>query len=267
LTRPWRPSNDGTTYIPLERHGLSMSLWEISFRTQYDYPFMKISAQHPGLPISMWCIWNREMIQVPTRDEDVLEHIAKEIRKAGKCIDQWAEAGDSRIYMLKCTCASWDSPWNVWEPHEAVDAPPAVFQDGWGYFRLIAFDEVRTRDLFKDFNKRGPTELIRKRELPLSVLPSSIWVNSLFGDLTSKQSDALLKAHRYGYYSSPRDVTTENIARSLGVSRSTYEEHLRKAENRIMGNLIPYLQLFSSGEKKPDKMPLKATPIEPTLEA
>src|SRR6058998_4449030 len=82
-----------------------MSLWEISFRTQYDYPFMKISAQHPGLPISMWCIWNREMIQVPTRDEDVLEHIAKEIRKAGKCIDQWAEAGDSRIYMLKCTCA------------------------------------------------------------------------------------------------------------------------------------------------------------------
>jgi len=155
----------------------------------------------------------------------------------------------------------------VWEPHEAVDAPPAIFQDGWGYFRLIAFDEVRTRDLFKDFNKRGPTELIRKRELPLSVLPSSIWVNSLFGDLTSKQSDALLKAHRYGYYSSPRDVTTENIARSLGVSRSTYEEHLRKAENRIMGNLIPYLQLFSSGEKRPDKMPLKETPLESNIEA
>src|SRR2546422_2240294 len=267
LTRLWRPSNDGTTYIPLRGDGASMSLWEISFRTQYDYPFMKISANHPGLPISMWCIWNREMIQVPTRDENVLDEIAKEIRKAGKCIDQWAEAGESRIFMLKCTCATSDSPWNVWEPHEAVEAPPAIFQDGWGYFRVIAFDEVRTRDLFKDFNKRGPTELIRKRELPLSVLPSSIWVNSLFGDLTSKQSDALLKAHRYGYYSSPRDVTTESIARSLGVSRSTYEEHLRKAENRIMGNLIPYLQLFSSGEKKPDKMPLKETPIEPSGEA
>ena len=54
-----------------------MSLWEISFRTQYDYPFMKISAAHPGLPISMWCIWNREMIQVPTLDEAVLDQIAK----------------------------------------------------------------------------------------------------------------------------------------------------------------------------------------------
>jgi len=50
------------------------------------------------------------------------------------------------------------------------------------------------------------------------------------------------------------------------VSRSTYEEHLRKAENRIVGNLIPYLQLFAVGEKKPEKMLLKETPLEPTLE-
>ena len=34
-----------------------------------------------------------------------------------------------------------------------------------------------------------------------------------------------------------------------------------------MGNLIPYLQLFWSGEKKPDKMPLKETPIESNVEA
>ncbi|HKZ23566.1 MAG TPA: helix-turn-helix domain-containing protein [Thermoplasmata archaeon] len=239
-----------------------MSLWEISFRTQYDYPFMKISARHPGLPISMWCIWNRELLQVPTLDEAVLQDIEKQIRKAGKCIDQWVEAGDSRIFMLKCTCGNLDSPWNIWEAHEAVDAPPAVFQDGWGHFRVVTFDESRTKDLFRDFNKRGPTELIRKRELPLSVLPSSVWVNTLFGDLTGKQMDSLLKAHRYGYYSSPRDVTTENIARSLGVSRSTFEEHLRKAENRIVANLIPYLQLYAAGEKQPDRMPLKGTIVE-----
>src|SRR5207253_10436562 len=155
----------------------------------------------------------------------------------------------------------WVGPGAVWEPHEAADAHPANLRDGWGYFRVIGFDAVRTPDPFKYFNKRGPTELIRRRELPLSVLPSTVWVNTLFGDMTAKQMDALLKAHRYGYYTSPREVTTENIARSLGVSRSTYEEHLRKAENRIVGNLIPYLQLFAVGEKKPEKMPLKETPV------
>src|SRR6266704_3158591 len=147
LTRLRRPSYDGTTYIPGDRHGRGMSLWEISFRTQYDYPFMKISGRHPGLPISMWCIWNRELVQVPTLDEAILSDIEKEIRKAGKCIDQWVEA---------------------------ADAPPAIFQDGWSHFCLVTCDESHTKDLFRDFNKRGPTELIRKRELPLSVLPSSI---------------------------------------------------------------------------------------------
>jgi hypothetical protein len=103
-------------------------------------------------------------------------------------------------------------------------------------------------------------ELIRKRELSLSVLPTSVWVNSLFGELTGKQTDAVLKAHRYGYYNSPRQVTTESIANAVGVSRSTYEEHLRKAENRIMASLMPYLQLYSSGDKPVERLPSKGTP-------
>ena len=239
-----------------------MSLWEISFRTQYDYPFIQISGRHPGVPFSMWCIYNRELIQIPILDEARLKAIEKDIVKAGHVIDRWVEAQEARIMLLKCTCGHLDSPWNVWEAADCIDAPPAVFQDGWGYFRVISFDDTQTRELFKEFNRRGPTELIRKRELPLTVLPTSVWVNSLFGDLTGKQLDALLKAHRYGYYASPREITTENIARGLGVSRSTYEEHLRKAENRIMGAIMPYLQLFSVGERPQDKMPSKGSAVE-----
>ncbi len=230
-----------------------MVLWEVSFRTQYDYPFIQMSARHPGIPISMWCIWGRELLQVPTQDEHELASIEKEIGKAGRVVDKWIEAQEARIFMLRCTCGTYEnSPWNVWEPFQFVDAPPAVYRDGWGYFRVLNFEEERTKELFHALNRLGPTELIRKREIPLNFLPSSVWVNSLFADLTTKQMDALLKAHRYGYYSSPREVTTESIARSLGVSRSTYEEHLRKAENRIMASLIPYLQLYAGAEKRPE---------------
>lgn len=244
-----------------------MTLWEISFRTQYDYPFIRMSQRYQGLPISMWCIFNRELLQVPTLDEAVLGGIERDIRKAGRVIDKWVEAQEARIFMLRCTCGDHDSPWNVWEKLDFVDAPPAVYKDGWGYFRVIGFDETKTRDLFREMNSRGPTELIRKRELTLSVLPSSVWVNSLFADLTGKQIDSVLKAHRYGYYTSPRQITTENIAKGLGLSRSTYEEHLRKAENRIMGALIPYLQLFSSGDKPAEKMPDKGTVLDLAGEA
>jgi len=132
---------------------------------------------------------------------------------------------------------------------------------------VLTFDEDATRGMFRDFGKRGPVELIRKRELSLSVLPTSVWVNSLFGELTGKQSDALVKAHRYGYYSSPRQVTTESIAHALGVSRSTYEEHLRKAENRIMASLMPYLQIYASADKPVEKMPSTGTPDEAVVES
>jgi len=98
------------------------------------------------------------------------------------------------------------------------------------------------------------------------VLPTSIWVNSLFAEMTQKQVDALLKAHRHGYYTSPRQITTENIAHAVGVARSTYEEHLRKAENRIMEALVPYLQLYVTGEKDAAKMPSPGTPDEVRVE-
>jgi len=244
-----------------------MSLWEVSFRAQYDYPYIRMSGRFPELPIQMWCIWNRELLSVPTQDEAVLKAFEQEIKKAGRVVDRWVEGPDARIFMLQaCTCGNTDSPWNVWEAHQFVDAPPSVYKDGWGYFRVLTFDEDATRGMFRDFGKRGPVELIRKRELTLSVLPTSVWVNSLFGELTGKQTDAVLKAHRYGYYSSPRQVTTESIANAVGISRSTYEEHLRKAENRIMASLMPYLQLYASGDKPVEKMPSRSTALE-TAEA
>jgi len=128
-----------------------MSLWEVTFRTQYEYPFIRLSGQFPGLPISMWCHWGRELLQVPTQDPAIVKDLEQGIRKAGRCIDEWAEAGETRIFMLKCTCGNHDSPWNVWEKHEFTDAPPAVYKDGWGYFRLVTFNEGGTRALFKDF--------------------------------------------------------------------------------------------------------------------
>src|SRR5436190_13605360 len=239
-----------------------MTLWEISFRTQYDYPFIQMSQRYQGLPISMWCLFGRELVQVPTSDVAILESIQADIRKAGRCIEEWVEAQESRIFMLKCTCDTLDSPWNIWEPFEFVDAPPAVYKDGWGYFRVIGFDETRTRDLFKELNSRGPTELIRKRELTLSVLPSSVWVNSLFAELTEKQMSAVLKAHRYGYYTSPRQITTESIAKGSGLSRSTYEEHLRKAENRIMARRIPTIRLLAPGGRRREKRWGRGRPSE-----
>jgi predicted DNA binding protein len=247
--------------------GSSMSLWEVALRASYDYPFIELSRAVPDTPISMWCLWNRELLQVPSRDPKLLKEVEKILRRTGHVVDQWADAKAARLFLLDCTCSRYrNSLWNMIEANQCWDDPPVVYQNGWANFRVISFEADRPKHLFDELRKQGRAELVRKRELSLSVLPTSVWTHVLFGDLTAKQAQSLLSAHRFGYYSSPRQVTTEHIAASLGVGRTTYEEHLRKAENRVISALIPYLELFAMSERPPDRLPFPTVPVEPPAE-
>lgn len=154
------------------------------------------------------------------------------------------------IYMSACACHEVDRVLNLAAEHQFVDEPPSVFLGGWGYFRLITFEEENLRPLFRELNSLGATELLGRRAVSLDMLPGSVWISSLFPELTDRQKDAVLRAHQYGYYVSPRRVTTDSIAKTMGVSRSTFEDHLRKGENRIIATIIPYLRLFTGRRRR-----------------
>lgn len=231
-----------------------MGAWEISFKVKYDYPMMTMSGKHPGTKISMWCIWNREMVHAPMGHEDAMDDISEYMKKIGRTIEDFKPSRDGYVLTLKCTCDLTPTVWTYTNTNHMVDLYPAVFLDGWGYYRAISFNEEDTRNLFKDLGNIGSVELVSKKLLHLDALPSTVWTESFFTRMTDRQMESVLKAYDYGYYSSPREVTTDSIASSIGISRSTYEEHLRKAENKIMEAVIPYLKLFRAGHQKKEEM-------------
>ena len=56
--------------------------------------------------------------------------------------------------------------------------------------------------------------------------------------LTDRQREVLTAANRYGYYEYPRRVSSEKLAKRVGISKPVLLQHLRKAEGRIMADIF-----------------------------
>ena len=61
---------------------------------------------------------------------------------------------------------------------------------------------------------------------------------SPLGRLTERQQKVLIMAYRNGYYDLPKRVSSEELARVVGVRASTLVVHRRRAERRLLAELI-----------------------------
>ena len=84
----------------------------------------------------------------------------------------------------------------------------------------------------------------------MMLIPAS----EILADLTPRQVSALLLGVDRGYYSIPGETNMATLASEVGLSQSTFGEHLRKAEARVLSNLRPYLRSFDVNQSM-DTMP------------
>ncbi len=59
-----------------------------------------------------------------------------------------------------------------------------------------------------------------------------------FSKLTKKQKEILLQAYNNGYFDHPRKINADQLARKIGIHKTTLLEHLHKAENQLIRNII-----------------------------
>jgi predicted DNA binding protein len=56
--------------------------------------------------------------------------------------------------------------------------------------------------------------------------------------LTEKQKEIIIAAHKYGYYDYPKKISSEKLASRVNISKGTMMEHLRKAEGRLLDEIL-----------------------------
>jgi predicted DNA binding protein len=72
----------------------------------------------------------------------------------------------------------------------------------------------------------------------VSIMKATFSEFNMLSILTEKQRNILIEAKKRGYYDYPRKINTQELSEKIGISKATTVEHLRKAEQRLMSNIL-----------------------------
>jgi hypothetical protein len=78
----------------------------------------------------------------------------------------------------------------------------------------------------------------RGRYKVVSLTDARYAPNSPIARLTEKQRRVLITAYKFGYYDLPRRIGSEDLARKLNLVKSTFVAHRRKAERRLLAEML-----------------------------
>jgi predicted DNA binding protein len=235
-----------------------MPHYELTFKLQHDCPYNNFSRQHPTTVVSHWCNWSRDVLEIAYNDSDprVTRAVREMLKKVGSAIMKTSHTFPSSYLVLQhCACDKLPPPTlPTIEKRNCLNLQPMIYTGGWEWYRITAFTDRDVKSLFRDLEKDCTVEVTSRRTISENAVHNNLLVStrSLYGDLTRRQARALVTALDNGYYNLPRSATAEEIARRLRIPRTSFTDHLRKAENKVIQAVGSYLRLQgpSSDEKR-----------------
>jgi predicted DNA binding protein len=120
-----------------------------------------------------------------------------------------------------------------------VNTRSIVVADGVAQFTLELPPAASARSIATVLRERFPdTELVASRERDRPATTKQEFVREVGETLTDRQFTALQRAYLSGYYAANRSTTGEELAESMGISRATFHQHLRAAEQKLLGEFF-----------------------------
>jgi predicted DNA binding protein len=238
-------------------------MFELFLRVQptekNEDPHNRLSKKFPGARMSLWCNDHTDILEIEANGLDAFEEIQKELafystHYKSKIIGKTLCQDKFQLVARTCICGPADgiTVGSVVRANNLLQIPPPVFFGGWEYHRLIGFEDQDVKGLLKGLDKVGKTEILHKGTTEGTTDKTFLLsLGSLFGNLTEKQMKALLAAIESGYYEIPKRTTADELAVKLGQPRSTLEEHIRKAESKVVLAMAPYMMMYARVPESP----------------
>jgi predicted DNA binding protein len=223
-------------------------MYELAVEFDHHCTISDLSSKFPAADFRFWDNVHRGFIEIKSEKPEDFRPMRVELRKLQR-------GKDCLILQKKVNAKGEWSALMTFE-HETKGSSvslvaesgcflvfPLVISAGREFLHILAFDKGACKRLMKRLNMEGEARLERERRINFdtSGLSSVMPLINPISDLTSKQVAALAMSMRFGYYELPRHTSTGKIARAVHVPRTTFQDHRKKAETKLMNALAPYI--------------------------
>ena len=115
--------------------------------------------------------------------------------------------------------------------------PTVNHYDGFEYWEVASWKREELENFIKALKGHMDVcEILKIENSPLT----DVYFPNVMPKLSNSQKTALELAYGNGYYSYPRKVTLEQLAKIAKIGLPTFQEHLRKAELKLLPVIIEH---------------------------
>lgn len=102
-------------------------------------------------------------------------------------------------------------------------------------WEIASWEKIELTKFIDNIDRNvGRVQMIKLAQKPID----NVFYPRLMPNLTKNQKQALDLAVEEGYYEVPKKTGMRALAKLMGVSLSTYQNHLRKAEQKLIPNAL-----------------------------
>lgn len=126
---------------------------------------------------------------------------------------------------------------------------PTTLEHGRECFDLLLDDREELSKAVELLGEFGEVTVERiSSDFRHEITPSHAEWQELLSSIPDRRREILNLALEQGYFEIPREVTLEELAEKMGITKTTASSHLRKAERQLVQFLVPYMNLAAEQE-------------------
>ena len=148
----------------------------------------------------------------------------------------YIEVNQNTLFLIE---SAKDKPVSKFTKKMFFVKPVIIDTNGYEYWEIASHQR---EELNQFINKVEP--LCQEFELQSikDTKLKNIYFPKVLPKLTDLQKKSLELAIQNGYYEMPKKIGLRKLAKLMGVSLSTYQQHLQKAESKIIPDILTYLK-------------------------